>query len=556
MATSCKSGYLTRTNVFRQRFIGCDDLGVLHDGSAFGQYVTAHDGQDFFSLLDSCLFMFVRITNGTPLCKDITLVEEVDARMNFSWLLDYEPKEKTLVIVWAHYNPTSYLPLYQAAKELGMKVVVIDHREHWIAGHSFRHMYDVFIPVDMTPDVEWDQRIVAAVKEYGEVDGLCAIATHVLAVVARAAASLGLPTSPPEAIARAVSKFDTRVIAGGYTTQDTALVTDLNHLKTLMADEAFVPQYPLIAKPNLGAASFQVYRINTDTELLDAVDRIRQITGQGVAVEPYIEGPELDVNLVLLDGELLFFEVADDFPSAGDHINMDRDFFETALSLPSRLPPEEYEVVRQKLHRLLLRMGLKTGVFHLEARMQNSSMAYSEDESGIMDLKPNDASSRPDRQGQAPRCCLIEINPRSPGYKESFVTKTVHGVNLLDLHILSSIGDYERMRSLSKAFEPGASLPGHARAWSHLVYMRVKEGGICESGDVCGDVLLRLEPRDRAMVTDAICCYGRGDRVPTPLHGSSVLAAGFIVTNRENYYDNLRVAKLLREKFSMPLRPS
>lgn len=35
-------------------------------------------------------------------------------------------------------------------------------------------------------------------------------------------------------------------------------------------------------------------------------------------IEPYIDGPEVDANLVLLDGEVIFFEVTDDFPKPGD----------------------------------------------------------------------------------------------------------------------------------------------------------------------------------------------------------------------------------------------
>jgi hypothetical protein len=86
--------------------------------------------------------------------------------------------------------------------------------------------------------------------------------------------------------------------------------------------------------------------------------------------------------------------------------------------------------------------------------------------------------------------------------------------------------------------------------------MRLKEGGICDSDDVCRDVLWCLDPDDRAMVTDMFCAFGRGDRVPTPELGGSTVAAVFIVTSRGARRDMLRVAALLEKEFSMPLLKS
>ncbi|KAI4159149.1 MAG: hypothetical protein LQ342_006853 [Letrouitia transgressa] len=35
-------------------------------------------------------------------------------------------------------------------------------------------------------------------------------------------------------------------------------------------------------------------------------------------MKSYVDGPDVDVNFAILDGEVLFFDVLDNFPSAGD----------------------------------------------------------------------------------------------------------------------------------------------------------------------------------------------------------------------------------------------
>lgn len=96
----------------------------------------------------------------------------------------------------------------------------------------------------------------------------------------------------------------------------------------------------------------------------------------------------MDVNFILHGGHILFFEIADDFPSTGDTHgeDMNSDFWENSNVLPSCYPANEYACVRDSMYELLLRLGFRTGVFHLEARLQNSSMAFAMKD-GYMDLR-------------------------------------------------------------------------------------------------------------------------------------------------------------------------
>ncbi|KAL8852333.1 MAG: hypothetical protein Q9221_002829 [Calogaya cf. arnoldii] len=543
-----RSGYLARTKCFQQRFTGCTDFGVLCDRTVVGQHLRPFRSQEFHAVLNGSVLMFVRPDSHNHLSSEATLIEEVHARINFQWLLINKPEQRTLALVDGHLNMESYLPLYRSAIALGVKVVVFDRPGHWISDPSMKHLYQDFIPIDMAVDDDFPLRIATAVKAYGKVDGICSIASACLTPVAKAATILGLPTESPDAVACASNKYQARRIAGGAA--PTTVVTDVLDLNHQMALQTFVPQYPLIVKPTMGAGSNHVYKVDTEAELLKKVGQTSERSGKSVLVEAYVDGPELDVNFALLNGEIIFFEIADDFPSPGDQGIIDGDFCETANVLPSALPAEEYVMVRQELHSLMLRIGLKTGVYHLEARVQNSSMVFNEKD-GLVDLRPKTKIT----MDRAPRCVLIEINPRPPGFDTLLATVGAYGVNMYDLHILSALGEYEWFRALAKPFEPNTAIQNHARAWRQITFFGAEKGGICSSDDVCGEVLQRLSPEDRVLVTESLCFFHRGQRIPEPKPGAVLSGAFFIVTSRSSRHDVLRVSRILQKGFSIPVDP-
>ncbi|KAL8673107.1 MAG: hypothetical protein Q9168_002462 [Polycauliona sp. 1 TL-2023] len=543
-----RSGYLARNKCFQQRFTGCADLGILHDRTVVGQHLDPVHNREIPAMLDSCVLMVVRSESHFRLSSEATVTEEVHARVNFPWLLSDKPAQKTLALIDGHLNLPSYLPLYRSATALGIKVVVLDRPGHWISDPAMQYLYQDFIPIDMTVDDGFPLRIAAAVEAYGNVDGLCSIASACLAPVAKAAVVLGLPTESPAAIALASNKHQTRLVAGGAT--PTTVVTNVLDMKHQLAHQTFIPHYPLIVKPTMGAGSNHVYKVDTETELLKKVDLTSQDSGKSVLVEAYVDGPELDVNFALLDGEIVFFEIADDLPSPGDLGVMDGDFCETANILPSALPADEYAIVRQELHSLMLRIGLKTGVFHLEARVQNSSMVFNEKD-GLVDLRPRSRVTI----DAPPRCVLIEINPRPPGFDALLATVGAYGVNMYDLHVLSALGEYGRFRALAEPFEPDTAIQNHARVWRQISFFGAGKGGICSSDDVCGDVLRRLSPNDRVLVTESLCFFRRGQRIPEPKPGAVLSGAFFIVTSGKSRHDVLRVSRALQQEFSIPVQP-
>ena len=104
-------------------------------------------------------------------------------------------------------------------------------------------------------------------------------------------------------------------------------------------------------------------------ELETVVDRLFKhqydhiAKNEAVNVEEYCDGPEIDVNIVMLDSEILYAEIADDFPKAGDDQDASSGVFkETAMLYPSALPSAEQEMALASLHQTLLNIGLRSGI--------------------------------------------------------------------------------------------------------------------------------------------------------------------------------------------------
>ncbi|THC91175.1 hypothetical protein EYZ11_009364 [Aspergillus tanneri] len=168
----------------------------------------------------------------------------------------------------------------------------------------------LFLPCDLTRDGGLCYRIIETLSHYkGGIDGIVTFHESLQFEVAKAAEILSLPTPPAAALAIAADKYKTSIAAG-----HPAL---LAHGKdeALQAVQEHKLQYPLILKPCRGWGSSGVYRADNTLEFAEAAEAIAKhadLHGPRFVIEEYCDGPEVDVNLVLSEGEILFAEVCDE----------------------------------------------------------------------------------------------------------------------------------------------------------------------------------------------------------------------------------------------------
>ncbi|KAJ1323694.1 ATP-grasp N-terminal domain [Microdochium nivale] len=473
------NGFVTRADFITYRMHGCPQ--VLRAESFLEPLARVTEGPAAGSSLVQILGAAVGVIF---LEKDVDLrglEHELDQRLGMPWLQPAMPHaraQKVGMVVSPTTDPGSWRSRWNAATALGVELVVMSSPE-WCSLHrdspALRNA--TLIPLDLNTDEGLPDRLVGAIADHGSpVDGIFTCTDDYLVSVAQAAETLGLPTPGVKCLTISTDKFLTRMFSG-RDTGTTFSVPSLDELDDrLAACEAGHEQqllFPMVCKPSSGRGSEGVFRADNAAELRDAVARILALgrdLPSGVVVEPYVDGPELDVNLVLLDGRLLFSEVVDDFPSPADY-SSSAAFNETQCHAPSGLPADEQALAVEAMFNAVLLQGFRSGVFHCEARVRNSRMDYyhvddeEKEKEGARQILPfpvlqyrkNQASHIP--HDPPPSIFLHEVNSRSPGIGSSTASLHSTGVDYFALQLLAAAGDWRRFAALAVPF--GHAPTGH-----------------------------------------------------------------------------------------------
>ncbi|KAF5551125.1 carnosine synthase 1 [Fusarium phyllophilum] len=385
------------------------------------------------------------------------LQHDLERRLKFNWIVSKKPIARTVAIVGGRPMYDEIQDMYgsrgffEAAQALGISLTVLDEPNHWLKKEKYSHLRQEFIPVDMSNITDLPRRMADALKDK-HVDGIVTFTDGFVIATAEAAEILKLPTEPLSSMKKAHYKHEMRRLVNKTNIQAMHM-TSVDQLEDVKLQQSFQSlKYPLIVKPSRGQFSRGVKKVGSDAAMRQAVRELDKegLMEQGVLIETYVDGPELDANFVLWNGQVLFLEVTDNLPCPGDKsaATSDESFVETVQISNSGLPANELNIIRNSLHDSLLQLGFRSGVFHVEARMQNSSMQY-QDLRGdnILDLAPVSRSREQD-----PDVFLIEVNARSPGTGGTWATLYTYGVDMGALQLLHAVGDAERFASLSQPF--------------------------------------------------------------------------------------------------------
>ncbi|RYO84816.1 hypothetical protein DL762_005477 [Monosporascus cannonballus] len=465
------------------------------------------------------------------------LDNELAERLSFLWTLPSPLTQNRLVIV-GHRHPAVMAGYLASAYALGIRVTLVDAEGDFLPLEKRSGAVEQCIPIDMTKDGLLSMRIVDALSSSGPYHGIVTFTDIWMIHTAKAAKILGLYTLPLDLVKRCLDKHATRLLCQGPSQPLRAKsVADLQkHLKTPGTNL----EYPLIVKPCTAWGSQGVYKATTEAELFDAVSRAsRSAKDADLLIDTYVDGPEVDANFVLQDGNILFFEMVDGFPCTAEMPNLGKpgDFLETDQLWPSNHPQKEKDIVRDTLHALMLQMGIRDGVFHVEARIRNSAVHYVAQD-GFVDLRPRDAPL----SGE-PSVFLLEINQRPPGHGGTWGTALSYGLDYPALHMLCALGERERYRALSQPFASGAV------QWVNSVFINAEAGGIYEGGDVCQE-LRDTRPDLMEYVQYCNCYYEKGEAVTD----SPARIALFVVASPTGKQKVLQIAQEVRDAVEVKMR--
>jgi biotin carboxylase len=195
-------------------------------------------------------------------------------------------------------------------------------------------------------------------------------------IAAKAAAALGLPHNPAEAVAACLdkSRFRARLTEAGLPQPRFRLLS----LSANSAEAAAAADYPCVLKPLSLSASRGVIRADNPAEFTTAVDRIGRIlaasgvrgpAAETILVEDYLPGVEVALEGLLTAGRLQVLALFDKpDPLEGPT------FEETLYVTPSRQPTARQAAIARTAAAAAAALGLREGPVHAELRLDADSI--------------------------------------------------------------------------------------------------------------------------------------------------------------------------------------
>jgi biotin carboxylase len=254
---------------------------------------------------------------------------------------------------------------------------VIAHQSPWE-----RDLADEIADAD-TANVQECVVAARALNAREPVDGVLAFAEYAVSAAAAVAADLGLPGVGPRVATLARDKFLMRqaFAAGGVPSPRFAVARGIAEALRIGAEFG----YPVVLKPILGSGSQFVRRIDDpsgmaehfprlhavawDAYSLDPLRSSRAAYGDGLLIESYIDGGEVSVESVIVQGRTEVLAIHDKpLPMTGPL------FEEVLYTTPSRLPASTQQRLREYTVRAHAALGIATGATHAEFRVTPDGM--------------------------------------------------------------------------------------------------------------------------------------------------------------------------------------
>ena len=270
------------------------------------------------------------------------------------------------------------LPVIKAAHEIGCYVITCDYLPDNIA-----HQYsDEYVNVSII-----DKEAVLKVAREKEIDGIMSFGVDPGVIAASYVQNqMGLPSFGPfesVEILQHKDKFRAFLAENGFNVPWAFGFS--SETEAWDARDKFT--YPLIVKPTDSAGSKGCTRVDSEEELMAAIQYAFKYTISGhIIIEEFLEkkGCSSDTDSYAQDGLLKFVS----FSAQRFDANAVNPYTPSAYSWPSTFTKDEEEYLTSEIQRLITLLGMKTSVFNIEVRVATNNKPY------IMELTPRGGGNR------------------------------------------------------------------------------------------------------------------------------------------------------------------
>ncbi len=298
--------------------------------------------------------------------------------------------------------------IFKRLKELDVEVVVLNSEKNWA---------DSYVSDWIIADTNDHSASLQAVEKYStvkKIDGVLTFWEDDVLLTSKIATALGVVGIPYEVAKIARNKLHFRRFCEkeGLQVPKFFKFTDIESLQEAKATLKF----PVVIKPTFGTSSAFVTKVEKPEQLDETIKYIQSAMstsvesalheGLTIMVEEYIDGDEVDIDMLLQNGKLKFWSITD------NHASSEPFFIETGDTFPSLLPDDVERELVSMAEVMLEKIGIQDGCIHFEAKYSSN--------------------------GPMP----IEINLRlGGGYYYSFI-KRAWGVDLIESAVKIALGEY------------------------------------------------------------------------------------------------------------------
>lgn len=249
--------------------------------------------------------------------------------------------------------PVFQIPIIETAKRMGIFVGIVD-----ISSSAAAIQYaDDFFQCSLK-DFEGLYKIAERFHPDGVVIGACD--TSVVAA-AHICEKYGLPGHSLDTAIRATNKLEMLMAFERHNVAHPKF--QIVNRKNIDSFKMDIP-YPAISKPVDSSGSRGIYYIDNETQLKDALHYSLMSSQSGdVLVEEYMSGPEVSVEVIVIEGVPHVLQITDKITSGQPY------FFETGHSQPSSLPNDIKNKIRDLAKQACIAVGIQNSPAHVEIKI-------------------------------------------------------------------------------------------------------------------------------------------------------------------------------------------
>ncbi len=241
------------------------------------------------------------------------------------------------------------IPAIKTAKAMGLKVAATDYNPE--AEGMLLADYPIVVS---TRNINLTVNTAKQFHETCPLDGVMTVGTDASQTVAAVADALNLPGIPFEVAERATDKIKMRQCLREHKVP----VPDFRPIWSLDEAQRAVNELPLplVIKPcdNMGARG--VKKIERPEELIAAFREAKEASISGkLIIEEFMEGPELSLDALVFDRKIEVTGIAD------RHIERAPYFVEIGHTMPSNLPQDQQEKVKEVFRQAIRALGINIG---------------------------------------------------------------------------------------------------------------------------------------------------------------------------------------------------